>query len=122
MYYSFNVYLLTYLQTGDGQEATLVRRGRELSMTTLNSRTLVYDQWVDLQCRLSWRRIVEAACHLMIIIIIGRPFVKRFALCCRTVVLSVCLSVTLVYCDQTVGWIKMKLGMEVGLGPGHILY
>ena len=42
MYYSFNVYLLTYLQTGDGQEATLVRRGRELSMTTLNSRTLVY--------------------------------------------------------------------------------
>ena len=28
------------------------------------------------------------------------------------------LSVTLVYCGQTVGWIKMKLGMEVGLGPG----
>ena len=28
-----------------------------------------------------------------------------------------CLSVTLVYCDQTVGWIKMKLGTEVG----HIL-
>ena len=31
----------------------------------------------------------------------------------------VCLSVTLVHCGQTVGWIKMKLGMEVGLGPGH---
>jgi len=30
-----------------------------------------------------------------------------------------CLSVTLVYCGQTVGWIKMPLGMEVGLGPGH---
>ena len=29
------------------------------------------------------------------------------------------LSVTLVYCGQTVGWIKMKLGVEVGLGPGH---
>ena len=29
------------------------------------------------------------------------------------------LSVTLVYCDQTVGWIKMKLSVEVGLGPGH---
>jgi len=29
--------------------------------------------------------------------------------------------VTLMYCGQTVGWIKMKLGMEVGLGPGHIL-
>ena len=34
------------------------------------------------------------------------------------------LSVTLVYCCQTVGWIKMKLGMEVaqvGFGPGHIV-
>jgi len=29
------------------------------------------------------------------------------------------LSVTLVYCGQTVGWIKMKLGMQVGLVPGH---
>jgi len=25
-----------------------------------------------------------------------------------------------VYCSQTAGWIKMVLGMEVGLGPGHI--
>jgi len=32
-----------------------------------------------------------------------------------------CLSVTLVYCGQTVGWIKMKLGTEVGLGPRHIV-
>ena len=32
-----------------------------------------------------------------------------------------CLSVTLVYCGQTVGWINMKLGTEVGLGPGHIV-
>ena len=31
----------------------------------------------------------------------------------------VCLSVTLVHCLQTVGWIKMKLGTQVGLGPGH---
>jgi len=54
--------------------------------------------------------------------IFGRRFVKRFALCYRTVVwLSACLSVTLVYCGQTVGWIKMKLGMQVGLGPGHIM-
>ena len=29
------------------------------------------------------------------------------------------LSVTLVYCGQTVGWIKMKLCMQVGLGPSH---
>ena len=25
------------------------------------------------------------------------------------------------YCGQTAGWIKMPLGMEVGLGPGHIV-
>jgi len=33
----------------------------------------------------------------------------------------VCLSVTLVYCGQTVRWINMTLGMKVGLGPGHIV-
>ena len=32
----------------------------------------------------------------------------------------VCLSVMLVYCGQTVGWTKMKLGTEV-LGSGHIV-
>jgi len=38
-----------------------------------------------------------------------------------------CLSVlsvlyeTLVYCGQTVRRIKMKLGTQVGLGPGHIV-
>jgi len=32
-----------------------------------------------------------------------------------------CLSVTLVYCGQTVRRIKMKLGMRVGLSPGHIV-
>jgi len=30
-------------------------------------------------------------------------------------------SVTLVYCNQTVGWIKMPVGTEVGLGPGVIV-
>ena len=61
-----------------------------------------------------------------------RPFVKRFVLCYQTVVclsvLSVCLSVCLscVVCNvgalgQTVGWVKMPLGTEVGLGPGDIV-
>ena len=46
---------------------------------------------------------------------------------CKTVrpMLSVrflsCLSVTFVHCGQTVGWIEMKFGMQVGLGPGHIV-
>jgi len=31
------------------------------------------------------------------------------------------LSVTLAYCGQTVGWIRMPLGTEVGVGPGDIL-
>ena len=45
--------------------------------------------------------------------IFGRPFVKRFALCYRSVVLVSVLSVTLVHCGQTVGRIKMKLSMQV---------
>ena len=54
--------------------------------------------------------------------VFGRPFVKRFALCYRSVVCLSCLpvlSLTLVHCGQTVGWIKMKLGMQVGLGHEH---
>ena len=47
----------------------------------------------------------------------GRQFVKRFAVFYRPIVLSI----TLVYCGQTVGWIKMKLGSQVGLEPGHIV-
>jgi len=50
--------------------------------------------------------------------VFGRPFVKQFAVCYRSIV---CLSVRLVYCGQWVEWMKMKLGTLVGLGPGHIL-
>jgi len=32
-----------------------------------------------------------------------------------------CLSVTLVYCGQTAGWIKMKFGTQVGLSHGYIV-
>jgi len=53
--------------------------------------------------------------------VFGRPFVKRFPLCYRSVVCvcPVCLSVTFVHYGQTVGRIKAKLGTQVGLGPGH---
>ena len=57
--------------------------------------------------------------------VFGRPFIKRFVLCYWTVVLSVSLSVLsvmLMYCGQMIGRIKMKLGMQVGLGPGHIVF
>ena len=49
---------------------------------------------------------------------------KTVTLCYGTVVLSVCLSVTLVYIvatGQTVGWIKMKLGIDAGLDPFDIV-
>ena len=42
----------------------------------------------------------------------------------RCPVCPVCLSylsVTLLYRGQTVAWIKMPLGTEVGLGPGDIV-
>ena len=60
------------------------------------------------------------------IAVFGRPFVKRFALCYQTVVLTVlsvclsCLSMTVHY-GQTVGPIRMKLGTQVGLGSGYIV-
>jgi len=49
-----------------------------------------------------------------------RPMLSDRCLSVLSVCLSV-LSVTLVYRGQTVGWIKMKLGMEPGLSPGHIV-
>jgi len=36
-------------------------------------------------------------------------------------VLSVCLSVTLVYCGQMAVWIKMKVRIELGLALSHIV-
>ena len=35
-------------------------------------------------------------------------------------VCPVCLFVTLVYCGQIVGWIRMPLGIEVGLGQATL--
>ena len=57
-------------------------------------------------------------CCVELIFVFGRPYVIRFALCYRTVV---CLSVTFVYCGQTVGLIRMPRGMQVGLVPFHIV-
>ena len=52
----------------------------------------------------------------------GRPFVKWFALWYRTVVCLSCLFVINVdVLWPNGGWIKMKLGMEIGFGKGHIV-
>ena len=58
-------------------------------------------------------------------IVFGRPFVKRFALCCRTVVSPVC-PISLSVCDVVVlwpnGWMDQDaIGREVCVGPGHIV-
>jgi len=45
-----------------------------------------------------------------------RPMPSDHCLSCLA-----CLSAVWGNCGQTVGWIKMKLGTEVGLGPGHIV-
>ena len=50
-----------------------------------------------------------------------RPMLWDRCLSCLSVRCPVCLSVTLVYCGQTVGWIKISLGMEVGLGLSNIV-
>jgi len=58
--------------------------------------------------------------------IFWRRFVKRFALCYRTVVCPLCLSclcclVTLVYCDQMVGRIRVTLTLSMEVELGHII-
>ena len=68
---------------------------------------------------------IAAPCRLLgyykLTILCGSSLIMRVR-CPVCLHLSVLwLSVTLVYCGQTVGWIKMKLGMEVGLGPSHIV-
>jgi len=60
-------------------------------------------------CRVCLCRFWATVCKM------ARPICYRTVVCH---VLSV-LSETLVYCGQRVRWIKMKLGMQEGLGPGH---
>jgi len=65
-------------------------------------------QWCSSWQDFNWFLDSWASC------VFGWPFAKRFALCDGTIVCPVCLSVTLVYCGQTVGWTKMRLDTEVG--------
>ena len=46
----------------------------------------------------------------------GLPYAIRPLSVCPS-----CLSVTLAYCGQMAGWIRMSLGMQVDLRPGHIV-
>ena len=81
-----------------------------------------YSLGFSLSGKLSTSKLSEIS-HLFRGPFLGEHYNQRFTLWYGTVALSVglsCLSVTLVYCDQTVGWIKMPLGTKIGLGQGHI--
>jgi len=53
----------------------------------------------------------------MVLQMVAQKTVHPVPMLCSLVCLSY-VSVTLVYCDQMVGWIKMPHGTDVGLGPG----
>ena len=97
--------------------AITTQHEREMSATACNHSMPV--DYCDLQELTSSTYQLIYHKRLYIQYLFGRPFVKRFAPCYRTVVCPVCLYVTLVHCGQTLGWIKMPLRMEIGLGPGH---
>ena len=61
----------------------------------------------------------EVKCHFWVTVTSnGSPYATGpFSCLC----LSVYLSVTLVYCGQIAGWIKMSLGAEVGVSPRNTL-
>jgi len=66
-----------------------------------------------LQCAADfWAAVCKTVCRL-------RPMLSDSCLSCLSCLCV--LSVTLVHCDQTVGRIKIKLGVQVGLGVGHIV-
>ena len=47
--------------------------------------------------------------------------IRPLPLCLAVCPVWSCLTVTLVYCGQTVGWIKVKLGTQIGLDPVHLV-
>jgi len=55
-------------------------------------------------------------CNFVLPVIFGQPFVKQSPYAIGLLSCLSVLSVTLVYCGQTAGQIKMKLGMQAGLG------
>ena len=97
---------------------------------------IVLQYWADLQSvhefRCSDNTASNAKCQRVLVLALCdfwptacktvRPMLSDRCLSVLSVLsCPVCLSVTLVYCGQTVEWIKMKLGAQVGLGPGHIV-
>jgi len=57
------------------------------------------------------------ALQLLPLTVFGRPSVKRFPYAIAPLSCPVCLSMAFVHCGQTVGRIKMKVSMQVGIAP-----
>ena len=77
---------------------------------TASSRTATYRQT---KCVQKMRQYHTRSCSTDTAInIIKRP---------KNLILIILFDVMETYCGQMTGWIKMALGMEVGLRPGHIV-
>jgi len=91
-----------------------------------NNKTYLLDRWRDKSVNsiqapdtpCTSRREPAAKHSWAIVCKTVRPMLPRTVVCLSS---PVSLSVTLVYCGQTVRWIKMPLGTKVGLVPGHIV-
>jgi len=75
-----------------------------------SDRNASYNQFGKVQTYVASLRVWETVCKTV-----------RCMLSDRWPVCLSALSVTLVHCGQTVGWIQMKLGTQIGLGRGHIV-
>jgi len=119
---STSMYSLTFCV----RVATPAQYGRNetawLQITSRTQQVRRFYRWFMCACvrsacgaRLAWRITAGSATHLYLYY-----FWETVYKTVRPMLSDHCLSVMLVYCGQTVGWIKMKFGM-VGLGPGHIV-
>ena len=102
-----------------------VSRPLRLRLTLNDARWRYFRFWWVLRVRLWFSpyfyfRFERSASWVSFIAVFGRPLQVTVRPMLLTILLSV-LSVTLVYCGQTVGWIRMPLSTEIGLGPGDIV-
>jgi len=67
-----------------------------------------------------YQPFITSYSSLVTVCITVRPVLSYHCPVC--VCVPFCLSVILVYCGQTVGWIKMPLGTEVSLGLGDVVW
>jgi len=118
-------------RAADDASVQFVRHGANyglrlaLSIEVSREMRIVKYQWTVLSPRVQFYSVYDSLSQSGRLSSVGvNSFfvrVKSFwAAVCKTVC-PFCLSVTLVYYGQTVGWIRMPLGTEVGFGSGHIV-